>query len=55
MLTSNEIKKQIQLGNIMIKNLDNTSLNKPNSCDLRIGNVLYAFDYDIIDTKKSSN
>ena len=53
MLTSDEIKKQIHLGNIIIKNLDNNSLNKPNSCDLNLGNTLYTFDYGIIDTRKS--
>ncbi len=54
MLTSNEIKKQMQLGNILIKNMSNGALDKPNSCDLSIGNTLYTFDYDIIDTKNSS-
>lgn len=43
MLTSNEIKKQMQQGNIIIKNLSENPLNKPNSCDLRIGNTLYDF------------
>lgn len=55
MLTSNEIKKQMQQGNITIKNLDKNPLKKPNSCDLRIGNTLYEFDYGIIDTKKGSS
>ena len=53
MLTTKEIKKQIELGNINIKNLSYNALSKPNSCDLRIGNTLYTFDYDIIDTKNS--
>lgn len=52
MLTSNEIKKQMQQGNIIIKNLSENPLNKPNSCDLRIGNTLYDFDYGIVDTRK---
>ncbi len=55
MLTSKEIKKQMELGNITIKNLSNNALSKPNSCDLRIGNTLYTFDYDIIDTRNSFN
>ena len=54
MLTTSEIKKQMQQGNIVIKNLDKNPLSKPNSCDLRIGNTLYTFDYDIIDTKEST-
>lgn len=55
MLSSKEIKKQMELGNITIKNLSDNALSKPNSCDLRIGNALYTFDYDIIDTKNGSN
>ena len=55
MLTTKEIKKQMELGNINIKNLSSNALSKPNSCDLRIGNTLYTFDYDIIDTKNSTN
>ena len=53
MLTSKEIKRQIDLGNITIENLAPNALDKPNSCDLRIGNTMYAFDYDIIDSIKS--
>ena len=53
MLTSKEIKRQIDLGNITIENLAPNALDKPNSCDLRIGNTMYAFDYDIIDSRKS--
>lgn len=55
MLTSKEIKRQMELGNIVIENLQGDALNKPNSCDLRLGNTLYVFDYDIIDTKNSHN
>ena len=55
MLTNKEIEKQMQLGNIKIENLSPNSLSKPNSCDLRIGNTLYVFDYDIIDSKKSGD
>ena len=51
MLTSSEIKKQMDEGNIKIENLSSNALSKPNSCDLRIGNVLYVFDYEIVDTK----
>ncbi len=51
MLTNNEIKKQMELGNIQIENTKPNALKKPNSCDLRIGNVLYVFDYSIVDTK----
>ena len=45
----------MELGNIVIENLQGDALNKPNSCDLRLGNTLYVFDYDIIDTKNSRN
>lgn len=51
MLTTSEIKKQIENGNIAIDNLSEGALKKPNSCDLRIGDALYTFDYDIIDTR----
>lgn len=45
MLSSIEIKKQIEEGNISIDKVDlNSSLHKPNSCDLRLANVVYAFD-----------
>lgn len=55
MLTSNEIKKQIDNGTIQIENMAENALKKPNSCDLRIGNVLYVFDYEIVDTKNCKN
>lgn len=55
MLTSNEIKKQIKQGNIKIENMAQDALKKPNSCDLRIGNVLYVFDYEIVDTRNCKN
>lgn len=51
MLTNNEIIKQMQLGNIVIENLADRALTKPNSCDLRIGNSLYVFDYSIVDAR----
>lgn len=53
MLTTNEIKRQMSLGNIEIENLGSQALNKPNSVDLRIGNSLYVFEYDIVDIKES--
>ena len=43
----------MSLGNIEIENLGSQALNKPNSVDLRIGNSLYVFEYDIVDTKES--
>lgn len=55
MLTSNEIRKQIDNGTIQIENMAEDALKKPNSCDLRIGNVLYVFDYEIVDTKNCKN
>lgn len=51
MLTNNEIRRQMELGNIIIEDTKENPLKKPNSCDLRIGNVLYVFDYSIVDTK----
>ena len=55
MLTNNEILKQIENGNISISNMKEGALDKPNSCILSIGDVLYTFDYSIIDTKEKEN
>lgn len=54
MLTNNEIKKQISLGNIEIKNLKTNALDKPNSCTVTLGNELFAYDYEIVDTKEKN-
>lgn len=55
MLTNNEIKKQIHLGNIVIENMGVAALTKPNSCDVRIGNTLYTFkDNMIVDASNGS-
>ena len=51
MLTTEEIKKQIKNGNIEITNMKKDALRKPNSCTLTIDNVLYTYDYQIVDTK----
>lgn len=52
MLTNNEIRKQMGLGNIVVENMREDALNKPNSCDISIGNTLYTFDTDLpIDTR----
>lgn len=55
MLTNNEIRRQMELGNIIVKNAKENPLKKPNSCDVRISNTLYTFDYGIIDTKNGLN
>lgn len=55
MLTNNEIIKQIHLGNIIIENRSEDALNKPNSCDIRIGNTLYTYDYAIVDATKGND
>lgn len=55
MLTSKEIKKQIHLGNIVIENMSENALNKPNSCDIRIGNTLYTYDYAVVDVKNGND
>lgn len=54
MLTTNEIKKQIELGNIVIKNSDESSFHKPNSVDVHLGNTLYVYDYQLLDSRKSA-
>jgi len=55
MLTNSEIKKQMNLGNIVIENAKPDPLRKPNSFDLRIGNTLYVFDYAIVDTRNGAS
>lgn len=55
MLTNNEIKKQIQSGNIVIDKMRPNALEKPNSCILSIEDSLYTFDYQIVDTKQKNN
>lgn len=54
MLTNNEIKKQIANGNIQIENLKEDALDKPNSCTVSISDILYTFDYSIIDTREKN-
>ncbi len=54
MLTNNEIKKQIKLGNITIDNLRKNALEKPNSCIVSITDTLYTFDYAVVDTKEKN-
>ena len=54
MLSTNEIKKQIEEGNIEIENLQPDAFRKPNSCSINMGNVLYVFDYEVIDTKEKN-
>ena len=51
MLTTNEIKKQIQNGKIIINNLSDGALKKPNSIDVSMGNTLYVYDYGILDSR----
>lgn len=51
MLTNNEIKKQMDQGNIIIRNLQDGALKKPNSVDIRIGNTLYVYDYQVVDAR----
>jgi len=51
MLTVNEIKRQMELGTITINNLDGSAMNKPNSIDVRIGNYVYVYDYQILDSR----
>lgn len=53
MLTRSEIERQIDLGNIKIFNRTSDSLNKPNSCDVRLGSTIYSFkDNQVLDSKK---
>lgn len=56
MLTNSEIKKQMHLGNIEIKDMLPTGLHKPNSCDVRIGNTLYTFkDNMVVDANNGAS
>lgn len=55
MLTNNEIRKQISLGNIEITNSSSDLLRKPNSCDVRIGNVLYTYKDNMVIDSKNAN
>lgn len=55
MLTSNEIRKQINLGNIEIENLTTDAFRKPNSCDVRIGNVLYTYKDNMVIDSRDAN
>lgn len=54
MLTNNEIARQIKNGKIKIDNLGERALEKPNSCIVSISDVLYTFDYSIVDTKEKN-
>lgn len=54
MLTSKEIIKQIQIGNIEVTNLKENALRKPNSCIVSISDCLYTFDCQVVDTKNGS-
>ncbi len=51
MLSTNEIKRQMQLGNIVIDNLNGNAMKKPNSVDVSMGNYLYVYDYQILDSR----
>lgn len=51
MLTTNEIKKQMEQGNIIINNLQSNAMKKPNSIDVSMGNYLYVYDYQILDSR----
>lgn len=54
MLTSDEIQKQMDAGKIKIENLKENALSKPNSCLLSIGDTLYTYDYQVVDTKDAN-
>ena len=55
MLTSDEILRQIELGNIEITNIDKSAFKKPNSVTLSIGNTLYTYkDNTIVDSKDAN-
>lgn len=54
MLTTNEIKRQMHWGNIVINNLRSNAMKKPNSVDVSIGNYLYVYDYQILDSRMAS-
>ena len=51
LLTNEEIKRQMSLGNIVIKDAKPNPLQKPNSFDVRLGDCLYTYDYDILDVR----
>lgn len=51
MLTKSEIQKQMLMGNISIENRKENAFNKPNSCDLRLSDDLYSFEYEILDAR----
>ena len=48
MLTSDEIRKQIECGNIVIDNISIDSMSKPNSVTLNMSDTLYTYDNNII-------
>lgn len=54
MLTNNEIAMQMKLGYVKIENLRENALEKPNSCIVSISDVLYTFDYSVVDTKENN-
>lgn len=54
MLTNREILNQIRNGNISISNMMDNALDKPNSCLVSIEDVLYTYDYSVIDTKEKN-
>ncbi len=54
MLSTSEIKRQMKDGNIVIENMMSDALRKPNSCSINMGNVLYVFDYDVVDAKEKN-
>lgn len=51
MITGKEIKRQMELGNIVIKPFDEKRLN-PNSYNVTLNNELYVYDEEILDMKK---
>jgi len=57
MLTQSEIKRQMEIGNIVITPLRETSLSGPNSCDIHLGNKLLVYkleDGEVLDIKKNN-
>lgn len=53
MLTGNEIKIQVELGNIVIEPFDERNLG-PNSYDVRLGNQLMVYREAILDTRREN-
>ncbi len=51
MLTGKEIKKQIELGNIVINPFNENQLN-PNSYNITLNNEMLVYDCDVLDMKK---